>query len=82
MRGVVRRYWKNIAAMGLSVILLLVSLYQLEIVYIALAEGWERFDFPFYIYSTSNLPLVRDFFYALNISAFILLWVSWWYWED
>ncbi|MEM2534077.1 MAG: hypothetical protein QXK12_08665 [Candidatus Nezhaarchaeales archaeon] len=75
----IKRYWKNILGLLLSVFLLIGSLYQLEIVYIGVYEHWPRFDFPFYIYSCS-LPLARDIFYLGIVLSWILLFVSLWWW--
>lgn len=55
-----------------AALLYLASLYQLEIVYIAISQHWPRFDMPFYIWSTENLSLARDIWYTVNAAAWIL----------
>ena len=71
-----RPYILPLLGLALSVALFAVGHYQLEIIYIAIQNGWGQFDMPFYLWSTTNFALARDIFYGVNALGFILLGVS------
>lgn len=56
---------KDALFIGLSVLLWMVSLYQLEILWIWMRQGKEVFEFPFFLWTT-NLWIARDFWYMVN----------------
>ena len=64
----------------ISFILLFVSLYQLEIVFIDMTLN-RAFCFPFDIYCSSEYWIVRDVWYATIILAFFILLYAIWKWE-
>ena len=72
----------------ISFLLMMTSLYQLEIVTINAVNG-TCFEFPFFIIRASDFGLdcmtwnwyVRDFWYAMIILAFFLLLYAIWRWE-
>lgn len=51
------------------------SVHQIEIIYIAVAQKWDCYDFPFFVWKVS-LPLARDFWctiiYASSIALFLM----------
>lgn len=67
-----KKYRTNVLVICLSVALLFASLWQLEIIYIWNSEGRTVFEFPFYVFTT-NLATGRDFWYAMNVLAFLLI---------
>jgi len=71
MPSIPRAYLAHIAGMILAGILWMTSLYQLEVIYIWLAEGRTIFEFPFYIW-TCGLPMARDIWYGVNALAFTI----------
>ena len=90
-----RRHLANALGVALSFLLVMTGLYQLEIVLIDLCEKrW--FDWPFYLVRHPTcagdpwscpmywhyMSVVRDFWYAVILAAFVLLFFSVWFWED
>ena len=71
MPPIPRDYLTHMVGMILAGILWMASLYQLEIIYIWMAEGRIVFEFPFYIW-TCSLPMARDIWYGVNALAFTL----------
>jgi hypothetical protein len=55
-----------------SIVLLLVSLWQMEIIFVHSLLGW-TYCLPFHIVCSNDYFYWRDVFYAVNITAFILL---------
>lgn len=80
MPRVVKRYWRNVAAIVFSWFLLLGSLYQLEIVTIAALQGLQQFSFPFYVW-TCSVWFARDLFYLGIVLSWIVLFAALWWWE-
>ena len=62
---------KDALVIGLSLLLWMVSLYQLEIIWIWLRMGKETFEFPFFLLTT-NLWVARDFWYTVNGMSLII----------
>lgn len=90
-----RKHLSNAFGVALSFLMMMSSLYQLEIILIDIVEHrW--FDWPFYLFPHPScvgdlwlcpqywhyMSMVRDFWYGLIIGAFVLLFLSIWYWED
>jgi hypothetical protein len=61
-------------------VILFVSLYQLEIIYINILNK-QPFCLPFYVICSWDWAFWRDVFYAGIILAFFLLLYSIWKWE-
>jgi hypothetical protein len=77
MRGMIKFLAKSLLVKVLSlifvsIILLLISLWQMEIVFIYSLLGW-TYCLPFHIACSNDYFYWRDIFYAVNITAFVLL---------
>jgi hypothetical protein len=63
---------KVLSLIFVSIVLLLVSLWQIEIIFIYSLLGW-TYCLPFNIVCSNDYFYWRDVFYAVNITAFVLL---------
>jgi hypothetical protein len=63
---------KVLSLIFVSIVLLLVSLWQIEIIFIYSLLGW-TYCLPFHIVCSNDYFYWRDVFYVMNITAFILL---------
>jgi len=69
---IIRKYYaKSIIGIILSGILILASLYQLEIIFIWGIQKRLTFEFPFFLWTT-NLWVARDIWYTIMIIGWIL----------
>ena len=69
---IIRKYYaKSIIGIILSGILILASLYQLEIIFIWGIQKRLTFEFPFFLWTT-NLWIARDIWYTIMIIGWIL----------
>jgi len=73
-----RRYVLPFMGLIFSGALVLASLYQLEIIFIWVAQGRLVFEFPFYSFTTS-VWFARDIFYGLLVLGWVLAGVSTFY---
>lgn len=89
MLQTVSRHRKELLIVLLAFVLEMSSLWQLEILTICILEN-RMYDLPFYI-SDLLKPYIppsqwnyfwRDFWYALNILGFILVFVAWYSYEN
>jgi hypothetical protein len=69
---IIREYYsKAIVGLIFSGLLILASLYQLEIIAIWILRGREIFEFPFFLWTTS-VWMARDIWYAVLVIGWIL----------
>lgn len=69
---IVRKYYAvSIAGLIFSALLILASLYQLEIILIRVTQDRVTFEFPFFLWTT-NLWVARDVWYLVMILGWVL----------
>ena len=69
---IIRKYYAtNILVLILSALIILASLYQLEIILIRVTQNRTTFEFPFFL-MTINLWLARDIWYLVMIFGWAL----------
>jgi len=75
------RRLKNVCCIALSVFMLVAGLWQLEIVEFRLSLGLKTFDWPFYMLPSVDIWLARDIMYGVIVLAFIIQFLSLWFWD-
>ncbi len=66
-----RKDWRAFIIFGLSIYLWAMSVWQLEIIAIWIAEGKEVWEFPFFLWQT-NTWMARDIWYLVNGIAVLM----------
>lgn len=71
-KKIIRRYYaKSIIGLMFSALLIIGSLYQLEIILIRVTQNRLTFEFPFFLLTT-NLWVARDIWYLVMIIGWVL----------
>ena len=69
---IIRKYYaKSILGLMFSALLIITSLYQLEIILIRVTQNRVTFEFPFFLWTT-NLWIARDIWYLVMIIGWLL----------
>ena len=69
---IIRKYYaKSIIGLIFSALLIITSLYQLEIILIRVTQNRTTFEFPFFLWTT-NLWIARDIWYLILIIGWLL----------
>jgi formate-dependent nitrite reductase membrane component NrfD len=69
---IIRKYYaKSIIGLMFSALLIITSLYQLEIILIRVTQNRITFEFPFFLWTT-NLWIARDIWYLILIIGWLL----------
>jgi len=69
---IIRKYYaKSIIGLMFSALLIITSLYQLEIILIRVTQNRVTFEFPFFLWTT-NLWIARDIWYLVMIVGWLL----------
>jgi len=75
------KHLKNVCSIAFSVFMLVAGLWQLEIVEFRLSLGLKTFDWPFYMLPSVGIWLARDIMYGVIVLAFIIQFLSLWFWD-